>query len=433
MLIWGMCNKYTNKLEHVMASPLEESFNKLHNEFDKLRSEHEALKEQVKNDKHTKYFNDIRDFGPLDGRGNPETDNTEAIRQAIVDSNQNDMPIYIPGDAVIKETIEVPFQTGYSFLGSTSRQQINVNHRFDGPGSSITWDGEEGKAMFKIQGQNANIKDLSFFGKRWEQPSEWTPEGRAEIGILVTKPQRGMGTGKSYFQNLFCENCVTGIQFGENEEMDNCDVTSFAGTTSFNNCDNGMKVMNLMGMGYHMDMVVGYQVKNVFNFREGGGLEVGKAVVTGSSVESFIRTGKSQVNNSHFKIGMFKRDAQADNCQIVTMEERGVGKFLFDQIHTSMGVNRQGKPDFDLKGAPQLTIRGHNKLLAGSIVVTERYDGKNADRKARIIIDGCTIDAKDPRSIVSEKSDAPYLLQIRACHDWNGNAVEDMTIHYMPS
>lgn len=412
-----------------MPNPLEESLNQLQADFDALKADHEALKSQVEtvDNNHTKYFNDLRDFGPLDGRVNPETDNTNALRQSIVNSNENDMPIYIAGDAVIKDTIELPFQNGYKFIGSGSRPLVNVKHPFDASGSSLNWRGEAGGTMFKIQGSDVVFDDIAIYGKAWERYA--TPEGRAGIGLLVTKPEVGLGTGKISFKNFKAYQCDVGIQFGENYGMSNCDVSTFSGLTYFHNCESGFKIVNAMGMGFHFDMVFSRDVKKVFDIQAGGGVEISNAAVVSLQTEAFLNFGKSEINNCHVKVGQVKRDAQADNCKFVNMEEPGLAKILFDQIHTSMGSQRIGEVDFDLKGSPTLCIRGHNKMQAGAIRVT---GGSIGNKKCVIVLDNCRLNMADPKSVISADTDTAYTLFVKNCYNNLGYPKEDKTYIFSP-
>lgn len=314
---------------------------------------------------------------------------------------------YIPGPTELDETMVLPNQIGGHVFGLGKLASSNPNHSHSGEGSALYWAGEDGGTMVRIEGNNGSWRGVSLHGRVHRG------EKRASIGIHVERPdERTTGTGRWTFNDMHVQDCEVGIQCGTDKMMGMCDVLTFGGLTSFDQCDVGFRVKNRMGMGFCFGRVFPRLTPIAFDFEHGGSLSVAMVTVPNEKSGVLLRVHEPNSNGSAYQFGHVKVDAANESSLLVEQLNPGEAYYQFDQIQRSKRpIGKYNPKQFVLKEGAVLRINGHNEIEAGCI---------EAGPGCVVILDGCRITADRVRDVASPGT----TLMTANCYDRNNQRIE---------
>ncbi|MCZ7648966.1 MAG: hypothetical protein M5U26_27535 [Planctomycetota bacterium] len=273
----------------------------------------------------------------------------------------------------------------------------------DGGVTALVWVGPPGGTVLEMRGGEMEVRDLSIIGR------PIGAEGRAGIGILVTKPGKGIGSGKHHFPSLHIEDCEIAIQVGQKPTEHNCDNLVF-GYLTVTNCGYGLRVMNAMGMGFKFDYVHTRGVGEMFDFWGGGNLWVDAWKIIAGNVGIHIRDEPGFVaigkNNASYVCNNLKLDANSKEYKLIQQDGNKPALIVLNHGHIANKVSLE-KPFIEVGGNTCVTLRDWYNFKIGKIVAHE-IDGV----KPNILLDRCRLGAfTEPQEFLIGKG----YLKLRDC------------------
>lgn len=231
---------------------------------------------------------------------------TAALQLALNNAHVHKKPIIIrAGEWVISSTVTTPFKSGLTLLGAGAGNDVGSpqsGSQFWGARTLLQYTGASGTAMLEVRGSDAIIGNFAIQG---------AGVGTTK-GIVVTKPENGIGTGTILFKPLSITDMLTAVQCGTTLNMANCDNLRFE-WLRVGDCTRGYHGINTMGMD-----IIFHQLNTGGNIGieiDGGGdIWVQNSVVAGSCTLLQINDGDGVgKNNGRFRLSNTKVDAQAGN------------------------------------------------------------------------------------------------------------------------
>lgn len=324
-------------------------------------------------------FYDLAKHGAVPGQ-----DCTEALQHALDTMQEHQKPILLPaGPLLISKTIVTPFATGGKIVGSGRGQWVMPGTSLNGAVTSLVWTGEPGGTILKIQGSHMDVTDLAIYGARNPKMKK-----RAGIGIVVTKPARGLGTGKLQFNSLYIQNCDVGFQVGERPNQHNCDNLVF-GYFLVKQCDVGFRAVNGQAVGFKFDYVQSVATGTTFDFRGGGNLWVDAWKIISGDVGLNLQDENDPVtigsNNACYSFGNIKLDNNADEFTLVREVTNRPVMVVLNHGHIGSNVTLT-EPFIEVQGNTIVTMRDWYNLRTGMIV------GKEVrGQRPNIVLDRCRL------------------------------------------
>lgn len=251
-------------------------------------------------------------------------DITAALQWACSHAHRHRRAIAIPGGHwKLSETISTPYRSGLVVLG-LGITMAKDNSGLSGAGTVLHWVGEPGKPMIRYTGTEGRVGGFCLDGA-----------GRAEIGLLIDRPDgsRGIGTGKLIVEPLICCQLKYGIQAGTATGTNNCDNLRIEWLEGdrVEACYHGRCAMN-------MDVTIGF-LRNYGANRYGVLSTAGGHLWVQSSLSTHATTllrildtpGGHGPNNAFFRLSHTKVDAQAgDGFTLVDSDDASEIRILAD-------------------------------------------------------------------------------------------------------
>lgn len=165
---------------------------------------------------------------------------------------------YFPASDHKIANMVLPFVRGGEICGDGDGQYIKLGGKLRGS-MSVVMPEDPTRPLFTLSGDWWKVHDLTMYGGL-------TP---AALGLLITKPMAGLGSGKHNLDRLTFQGFKTGLQFGESLDTKNCDSTD-GEDLWFVQCDEAIAVRNTMGMTCQWENINANATGDVFAFYAGG-------------------------------------------------------------------------------------------------------------------------------------------------------------------
>lgn len=368
-------------------------------------------------DPRVEIFNRARDYQPSvayydvtqDGGHNLHSgdDITAAIREAChnIKPGEVQRALYIPaGQWEISSTITLPEVSGFTLLGAGFGDP-DTHPKNSGVRTILKWTGEEGGTMIRHISRDCLIGNFTLDGN-----------GKAAIGLLFDKEGRGVGTGKTIIEPLFCTRMKHGVQIGANEGTGNADTLQFKWIEGKEVTESVLHMVNKMGMSLTVEML-----QNISNGRTN---QVGVLVDGGGMlwVQSSVTTHKGTLckvnkdaavgkNNAFYRFSNTKADAQADGgFVLVDSDCPSQIRILIDG-----GINSSDAMAIKLTGSNFLHMQGFSSRFTSIEGTSNRAWGTPA-----VLLDACRC-WNDPKEAI--KGDVN--LRMRDCTNWQSKWLEE--------
>lgn len=237
----------------------------------------------------------------------PDRDAAPVINRGLRTQPEHGLPVYIPhGRWGIASTIQLPKVDGGALLGAGMAG--TSTNAFRGLGTILEWYGGVDQPMIELRGVRWRIENLSLRGVPLGRAAD-----RAAVGLLVTKHNRGLGTGKSEFRNVLLEEVQVGVQCGREAGEHNNDLLGFHRLV-FERCGVGYLVVNSQAMTHMIDRLEVRSTPIAFRFLGGGMLHVRNAFTLRSTLLEIAQNDPPRAspgpNNALFTFENVKVDAQ---------------------------------------------------------------------------------------------------------------------------
>ncbi|WP_425395874.1 hypothetical protein [Aeoliella sp.] len=335
----------------------------------------------------------------------PGGDITAALQWACSHAEEHQQPVAIPaGKWLISETITLPARSGFTLLGS-GWGSPDANRSHSGVRTVLKWTGEEGGTMIRHISRDVQIGNFTLDGN-----------GKAAIGLLFDKEGRGIGTGKTIIEPLYCTRMKHGVQIGANEGTGNADTLQFRWLEGQEVSESVLHMVNKMGMSITVEFL-----QNVSNGKtnqvgvlvDGGGmLWVQSSLTTHRGtllkINKDAATGK---NNGFFRFSNTKADAQAkDGFTLVDSVCLSQIRLLFDG-----GINSSDAMRIKLAGSNFLHLSDFSSRFTSITGKSHRAWGTPA-----VLLDACRC-WNDPKQALQ----GDVNLRMRDCTNWQSKWLEN--------
>ena len=230
------------------------------------------------------------DFGAA---GDGSTDDTAALQAALDAAAKRGSPgiLFIPhGNYLVSKTLTLE-NTGGLIVRGAGGGGFGVPYQRTRPRTTKTnliWTGRDGGTLLQTRWCGSNTyENLTFCGRDWRAKDRGAP--RAGILMHVVS-RKGGGNMMNRMCGVSFLDAEVGIQMGRPEYHNNDSDVYFEFIT-FRNLDSAFRTTHLQAVNYQFDWVFGLSCGTVFEFLEGGNVQVNNAQLTACELAVDIRGG----------------------------------------------------------------------------------------------------------------------------------------------
>ena len=220
----------------------------------------------------------VYDYGAI---GNDEIDDTEAIQKAInaASRTNNGGEVYIPaGRYLISETLKIDKASGLVVRGEGAMGHKAWLMSINSSQSLLVWTGKKDGVMIHAHGTfGCRWEKLAFCGRKidYKNPQDqWIHEKERAGIILLFTSEVGFGNMVHYMSDVSFGQADTGIQFGSETTLKNCDSDWLFDAVHFAMLNTAVKFKHSQAVDYTFNFIFTAAVKTVFDFESGGNLTV---------------------------------------------------------------------------------------------------------------------------------------------------------------
>lgn len=359
----------------------------------------------------------ILDHGAKNGE-----DATAVIQLGLSTQHQHGLPVFIPaGRFLISDTLRVPFKVGGALWGVAAGMPIMPGHPFEGAMSRLVWVGPTELPMIYVPGSEFHFAGgLALIGRL-----EKSDQPRCAVGILLSKPDRGIGTGKLVADNVRLANFQTAIQCGLLPGEHNNDFLSWRRLT-IEDCDVGYQLINSQSMGHSVENLLVRGTPVTFDVYGGGMLMLRNALCFDTTLLRLSQNDPKKyspgVNNATFVLDQIKVDASSGNkFKLVEMRDALPAQIVSNVGHLSPGnYAQQGGVLAELRGAASLTLRDWYKLQRGSFLL--HPDGRKPGNRPNVAIERSRLFSGSDE-LLHPSSINPRAITLRDCYRPSGEPI----------
>lgn len=296
---------------------------------------------------------------------------TSVIQRGLDSQHQHGLPVLIPaGRFLISETLRIPFKVGGALWGVAAGAPILPGHAHEGSMSRLVWVGPTDVPMIHVQGSEFHFAGgLALFGR-----PEKSEAPRCTVGILVSKPKRGIGTGKMVADNLSLHGFETAIRCGLSAGEHNNDFLTFH-RLSIEYCDVGYQLVNSQSMGHSVQNLLVRGTPVMFDVYGGGIIYLRNALCFDTTLLRLSKNSPAKyspgANNATFVLDQIKVDTHAGGkFKLVEMRDPLSAQIISNVGHLSPNsYSQQGGVLAELRGAATLTLRDWYKLQRNAFLL----------------------------------------------------------------
>lgn len=332
-------------------------------------------------------------YNPVaEGRHSEGDDITVSLQRALDKQHEHKLPIVIPcGKYYISSTITMPYAIGGMLLGSGYGAPGDTT----GAVTDLRWNGSADGTMFNLRGSHITMGNFAISATA-AGDERYRDGNGAKIGILVSKPSTGIGTGQSVFLPIEAQGFKYAVEVGTSAGMHNCDDLHFHRLRAIN-CEAAYHGVNLQGMGIRIDNLVMYEFDatepRMGLFMEGGGdihveyaLSFGGPLLVVDSSSSATAVGR---NNGIFVFNTIKIDSDGgSDFQLCDIDCQSLVRVVVNSgIQSYDGDVNDETPDnfINIKGPGHVRINNFSGLY-GPITGDLPESGSYQNFKPTVII-----------------------------------------------
>ena len=332
------------------------------------------------------------------------------------------------GDYPIEETVELPFTVGQKVCGIGAGQYIPPGKKYRGHTSNLLWEGTGANdPILKVTGVGASIEKTTFVD--------------APIGILLTHPKRGLGTGKMVVRDCYFDECATVFQAGLATEEHSNDNVLLEKVTA-DNAESLLVLKNSQAMGFSLRdcLARGDRTKDIIDVFAGGCVYADNLTVINGDCILRLRSrkegGKNNIGSSNglYTLRNIKLDQEAGTCKIVQMDDHYPVNIDVANVQAPfkkwIETINQGNPQlmYEIRGNSVLTVSGSD--LYSQCIAWHEKKRKGDDDIPNILLNRCRFNTDKISEVLSkDKSSGKCYFTATHCTDRKGNPIPDMSAY----
>ena len=311
----------------------------------------------------------------------------------------------LAGDYPLTKTLQTKFCYGGILQGVACSPHIKARHSHRGPATILHKTQNFVGPLMEIQGAYFSLRDLSLIGKTFKSQAKPHP-----LGVQITRPRRGIGSGKHHFSRVYIEFVETAWCLGDKPSMVACDCCSWE-SPIIRKANCAFLSLNHQSMQHRITHCALQQVNTFLDIRGGGCWyvdDVGMMSARDKGTKpTLLRVeqirwpnGKARVtigsNNGYYEIRNLKTDNKAG--KVILLNQVNPAPIVVRLI----GGKLVHEPSAFLNSGGSLLVEGYSYLGKNFLTWTNRTPHR---RKA-----ACTPNFTLRDSLVSDRVTSPTDL-----------------------
>lgn len=297
-----------------------------------------------------------------------------AILNALFASRQP-LSIYIPGYGfAINDTIIIPSRTAFyvhgNGVGFPEPDSYYLNYNA-GPMSRLVWHGSLDRPMVRYKGYGLQWDNVALQGApatgTFAQMTGTAISSMALCGMLVESNQSGLGVGKINSRGFSPMLCQTGIQWGEEWNVDNSDESHFDRFEA-HYCGVGWRQISRQALGFTIDYFAGLGTRTGMFIQGGGKMDIVQGVAIHPN-SKFIVIGQPGVETNGGQITIQSLSVDNNFATGIVLQCNDTLSPLMFNVGLHLGNTQlEGYPIIQTSGNTYINIKDGFNLVSGMIL-----------------------------------------------------------------